>query len=122
MRSRLTRFSARSAGEQSVRTAGREDDIQRTVGMPDAGTLAKLSDDAYFPGSILTKANWLVPIFEFPPAPVPINHGHKTSKGGRNRLRAAVLHPDTEPRRMFSFIDAGGWFAHFTRSRELCPP
>jgi hypothetical protein len=80
------------------------------------GTLAKLSDDAHFPGSILANANRLVPIYEFPPAPVPINHGHKTGEGGRNRLRVAILHPDTEPRRMFSFIDARGWFAHFIRS------
>ena len=121
MRSRLTRFSARSAGEQSVRTAGREDDIQRTVGMPDAGTLAKLSDDAHFPGSVLANANGLVPIFEFPPAPVPINHGHKTGKGRRNRLRLAVPHPDTEPRLMFSFVDAGLWPVHsFTPG--LCLP
>jgi hypothetical protein len=33
------------------------------VGTSDAGTLAKLSDDAHFPGSILANANWLVPIF-----------------------------------------------------------
>src|SRR5580658_4730577 len=90
-------------------------------GTPDAGTLAKLSDDAHLPGSILANTNRLVPIFEFAPAPLPINHGHKTGEGGRNRLRVAVLHPDTEPRRMFSLIDAGAWFAHFTRSWELCP-
>jgi len=92
------------------------------VGTPDVGILAKLPDDAHFPGGILANTNWLVPIFELPPAPVPVNHGHKTGKGGRNRLKVAVLHPDTEPRRMFSFIDAGGWFAHFTRSWELRPP
>jgi len=79
------------------------------------GTLADLPDDVHFPGGILANANWLVPISEFPPAPVPINHGYKTGEGGRNRLRVAVLHPDTEPRLMFSFIDAGGWFAHFIR-------
>jgi hypothetical protein len=144
MRSRLTRFSIRSAGEQSVRTrvlplAHGEGDIQRTTlkvtslwssqreptpslgsrvrskfppSQREPATLAKLSDDAHFPGSILANANWLIPIFEFPPAPVPINHGHKTGEGGGNGFGVAVLHPDTEPRLMFSFIDAGGWFAH----------
>jgi len=122
MRSRLTRFSTRSAGQQSVRVRlaarSRRGDIQRIVGTPDAGTLAKLSDDAHFPGSVLANANRLVPIFEFPPAPVPINHGHKTGKGRRNR---AVPHPDTEPRLMFSFVDAGLWPVHsFTPG--LCLP
>jgi hypothetical protein len=103
---------------------GRESPPQNFLpsGTPDAGTLVKLSDDAHFPGGILTNANRLVPNLEFPPAPLPVNHGHKTVEGGRNRLRVAVLHPDTEPRRMFFIIDAGGWFAHFTRSWELLPP
>jgi hypothetical protein len=83
---------------------------------PDAGTVAKLSDDAHFPGSILAYANRLVPILEFPPAPLPINHGHKTGEGGSHRLRVAVLYPDTEPCVMFSFIDAGSWFTHPIRS------
>jgi hypothetical protein len=85
------------------------------------GTLAKLSDNAHFPGRILANANRLVTIFKFPPTPLPINHGHKTGEGGRNRLRVAVLHPDTEPRRMLSFIDAGSWFAHFIRSSGAMP-
>jgi hypothetical protein len=82
----------------------------------DAGTVAKLADDAHFPGSILANANWLVPILEFPPAPLPINHRHKTGECGSHRLRVAVLYPDTEPCVMFSFIDAGSWFTHFVGS------
>jgi hypothetical protein len=74
--------------------------------------LTQLPQDAHFSGGILANANWFIPIFEFPPTPFPINHGHKTVEGRRNGFGCAVFHPHTEPRRMFTFIGAGGWSAH----------
>jgi hypothetical protein len=57
--------------------------------MPDAATLVKLSDDAHFPGSTLADANWLVPVFEFPPAPEV--HPHRLGLScGSLRLRQEV--------------------------------
>jgi hypothetical protein len=75
--------------------------------------LTKLADHAHFSGSILANANWLFPIFEFTPAPVPINLRHEAVECRRNRLRVTIFYPDTQSGLMFAFIDAGSWFAHF---------
>jgi hypothetical protein len=39
--------------------------------------------------------------------------GHEAIERGGNGLRVAVLHPDTQSRLVFAFIDAGSWSAHF---------
>ena len=75
-------------------------------------TVAKLSDDAHLSGGILANANWFGTVFEFPPAPFPVNHRYETVEGGKNRFGRTVFHPHAKPRRVLSFIRAGGWFAH----------
>jgi hypothetical protein len=84
-------------------------------------TRSNLPNNAHFSGGILTNANWLGPVFKFPPSPFPINHRHETVEVVRDGFGVTVFHPDTEPRRMLALIGAGGWFAHFTRSLGCGP-
>jgi len=70
-------------------------------------TVAKLPDDAYFSGGILANTNRFDAIFEFPPAPIPINPRNETIESGSNRFWSAVLQPDTESRWVFAFSGAG---------------
>ena len=71
-----------------------------------------LSEDAHLSCGFLTNADWLVPVFEFPPTAFPVNHGDKAVEIGRNAFGLAIFHPHTELRPMFAFNFAGVWLAH----------
>ena len=73
---------------------------------------SQLPNNTHFSSGIFANANWLDPVFEFPPTPFPVNHRYETVEGGRYGFGGTVFHPDTEPRWVFAFIDAGGRSAH----------
>jgi hypothetical protein len=77
-----------------------------------ASNLAKLPKNTHLSGGIFANTNWLDAVFKFPPTPIPINPRNETIESGSNRFWSAVLQPDTESRRMFTFIDTGRRSAH----------